>query len=87
MEKQIKLKQSVKDRETGKQILAGTVTDLGEERNKNAVKAGLAVWVDSRSLKEEKPMAELSPTEKKEGTPKKTTTSARGKKIETKDGK
>lgn len=84
MEKQIKLKQSVKDRETGKQILAGTIIDLGTERNNNAVKGGLAVWVDSRSLKEEKPMAGLNPTEKKEGTPKKTTTSVKGKKIETK---
>lgn len=84
MEKQIKLKQTVKDRETGKQIIAGTIVDLGEERNTNAVKEGLAAWVDSRSLKEEKPMAELNPTEKKEGTPKKTTTSVKGKKIETK---
>lgn len=84
MEKQIKLKQSVKDRETGKQIIAGTIVDLGTERNTNAVKEGLAVWVDSRILKEEKPLAELNPTEKKEGTPRKTTTSVKGKKIETK---
>ena len=84
MEKQIKLKQSVKDRETGKQIVVGTIIDLGTERNTNAVKAGLAVWVDSRSLKDEKPLAELNPTEKKEGIPKKTTSSVKGNKIENK---
>ena len=60
------------------------IVNVGKERNTNAVKAGLAVWVDSRSLKDEKPLSELNPTEKKEGTPKKTTTSVKGKKIETK---
>ena len=85
MEKQIKLLKSVKDIKTGKQILSGTVTDLGTERNNNAVNNGLAVWVDSRSFKEERAMEDLAkPSEKKEGTPKKTTTSVKGKKIETK---
>lgn len=84
MEKQIKLLKSVKDKETGKQILTGTVIDLGKERNEAAIKNKLAVWVDSRSSKEEKPLHDLKPSEKKEGTPKKTTTSVKGKKIETK---
>ena len=84
MEKQIKLLKSVKDKETGKQILTGTVIDLGKERNEAAIKNKLAVWVDSRNSKEEKPLQDLKPSEKKEGTPKKTTTSVKGKKIETK---
>ena len=54
MEKQIKLLKSVKDKETGKQILTGTVIDLGKERNEAAVNNKLAVWVDSRSSKEKK---------------------------------
>ena len=84
MEKQIKLLKSVKDKETGKQILTGTVIDLGKERNEAAIKNKLAVWVDSRNSKEEKPLQDLKPSEKKEGTPKKTTTSVKGNKIETK---
>ena len=81
MEKQIKLLKSVKDKETGKQILTGTVIDLGKERNEAAVNNKLAVWVDSRDFTEAKKEVE---TETKEGTPKKTTTSVKGKKIETK---
>ena len=84
MEKQLKLLKSVKDKETGKQILTGTVIDLGKERNEAAVNNKLAVWVDSRIFKEEKPLQDLKATEKKEGTPKKTTTSVKGNKIETK---
>ena len=81
MEKQIKLLKSVKDKETGKQILTGTVIDLGKERNEAAIKNKLAVWVDSRDFTEAKKEVE---TEKKEGTPKKTTSSVKRKKIETK---
>ena len=55
------------------------IVNVGKERNTNAVKAGLAVWVDSREFTEAK-----KETEKKEVTPKKTTSSAKGKKIETK---
>ena len=84
MENRIKLLQSVKDNKTGEQYLTGTVIDLGKERNEAAVKNKLAVWVDSRSSKEEKPLQDLKPSEKKEGTPKKNTTSVKGKKIETK---
>lgn len=67
-----------------KTLMKGTVTDLGKERNEAAVNNKLAVWVDSRSSKEEKPLQDLKPSEKKEGTPKKTTSSVKGKKIETK---
>ena len=84
MENRIKFLQSVKDKETGEQYLTGTVIDLGKERNEAAVNNKLAVWVDSRSFKEEKPLQDLKSTEKKEGTPKKTTSSVKGKKIETK---
>lgn len=84
MEKQIKLLKSVKDKETGKQILTGTVIDLGKERNEVAVNNKLAVWVDSRDFTEEKPLQDIKLSEKNEGTPKKTTTSVKGKKIETK---
>ena len=65
----------------GGQILKGTEIDLGKERNTKAVKNGLAVWVDSREFTGARKEVE---TEKKEGTPKKTITSAKGKKIETK---
>ena len=84
MENRIKLLKSVKDKETGKQLLTGTETDLGKERNEAAVNNKLAVWVDSRSSKEKKPLQDLKSSEKKEGTPKKTTSSVKGKKIETK---
>ena len=69
------------DAKTGKSYPEGTILDLGEERNTNAVNNGLAIWVDSSEFTEVKKEAEK---EKKEGTPKKTTSSARGKKIETK---
>ena len=85
MDKQIKILKTVRDNIKGGSILKDTVIDLGTERNTNAVKNGLAVWVDSRSFKEERVLADLEKaSEKKEGTPKKTTTSVKGKKIETK---
>ena len=84
MENRIKFLQSVKDKETGEQYLTGTDIDLGKERNEAAVKNKLAVWVDSRSSKEKKPLQDLKSTEKNEGTPKKTTSSVKGNKIETK---
>ena len=80
MEK-IKMLVSANDKVTGKLILEGSELDLGKERNNNAVKNGLAVWVDSREFIEAKKEVEK---EKKEETPKKTTTSVKGKKIETK---
>ena len=72
---------SANDKVTGKLILEGSELDLGKERNTNAVNNGLAVWVDSREFLEVKKEVE---NEKKEVTPKKTTTSVKGKKIETK---
>ena len=84
MEKQIKLLKSVKDKETGKQILTGVVIDLGKERNEAAVNNKLAVWIDTRRNKEKKTLQDLKLDEKKEGIPKRTTSSVKGKKIETK---
>ena len=72
---------SANDKVTGKLILEGSELDLGKERNTNAVNNGLAVWVDSREFIEAK--KEVA-NEKKEETPKKTTTSVKGKKIDTK---
>lgn len=69
------------DAKTGSIYQAGTILDLGEERNTNAVNNGLAVWVDSREFTEVK--KEVA-NEKKEETPKKTTSSVKGKKIEIK---
>ncbi len=69
------------DAKTGNIYQEGTILDLGEERNTNAVNNGLAVWVDSREFTEAKKEAAK---EKKEVTPKKTTSSVKGKKIETK---
>lgn len=80
----IKMNTTAFDKVGRKNIMKGTVIDLGKERNEDAVNNKLAVWVDSRSSKEEKPLQDLKPSEKKEGNPKKTTTSVKGKKIETK---
>ena len=80
----IKMNTTAFDKVGRKTLMKGTVTDLGKERNEAAVNNKLAVWVDSRSSKEEKPLHDLKPSEKKEGTPKKTTSSVKGKKIETK---
>lgn len=71
------IKEGAADKDSGHVYKLGEMADLGEKRNKNAVEGGFAVWV-------EEPKAETPAKEKKEGTPKKTTSSARGKKIETK---
>ena len=68
----IKLLSNVTDGVTGKVLYKDQIVDLGAERNEKAVYNKFAVWVDE------------PPTEKKEGTPKKTTSSVKGKKIETK---
>ncbi len=75
------IKEGAADKDTGHLYQLGELADLGEKRNTNAVKGGLAVWVDSREFIEAKKEVEK---EKKEETPKKTTTSVKGKKIETK---
>ena len=81
----IKMNTTAFDKVGRKNLMKGTVIDLGKERNEAAVNNKLAVWVDSRSFKEERAMEDLAkPSEKKEGTPKKTTSSVKGKKIETK---
>lgn len=79
----IKMIRFATDEKNGKPYNIDDVLDLGEQRNKRAVTAGLAVWVDASDFKEIRKEVEAE-TEKKEVTPKKTTTSARGKKIETK---
>lgn len=71
---------TARDTEKGVDILKDSVVDLGKERNEKAVKNGYAQWVEE-SVKNVKEEAE---TEKKEGTPKKTTSLVKGKKIETK---
>ena len=80
----IKMNTTAFDKVGRKNLMKGTVIDLGKERNEAAIKNKLAVWVDSLSSKEEKPLQDLKPSEKKEGTPKKTTSSVKGNKIETK---
>ena len=77
----IKMNTTAFDKVGRKNLMKGTVIDLGKERNEAAIKNKLAVWVDSRDFTEAKKEVE---TEKKEETPKKTTTSVKGKKIETK---
>ena len=72
----IKLLSNVTDGVTGHSLPKGTIVDLGAERNEKAVNNKFAVWVDDQQKDE--------PTEKKEGTPRKTTSSVKGKKIETK---
>ena len=80
------IKEGASDMKTGHLYQLGELADLGEKRNANAVKGGLAVWVDSTALIEaKKELATEKATEKKEGTPKKTTTSVKGQKIETKN--
>ena len=43
--KKIKMLKSVNDGKTNKEISINSIVDLGEERNQNAVKNGLAVFV------------------------------------------
>ena len=66
----IRLLKSAPDVQTNEVYKENSIVDLGEERNKNAVANGIAVWVE---------------TEKKEFTdiPKKEV-KVKGKKIETK---
>ena len=72
----IKLLSNGTDGVTGKVLYQDQIVDLGEERNEKAVNNKFAVWVDEQPKE--------APTEKKEGTPRKTTSSVKGKKIETK---
>lgn len=72
---------TARDTEKGVDIQKDAVVDLGKERNEKAVKNGYAQWLEEVKVSNVK---EEAATEKKEGTPKKTTTSVKGKKIETK---
>lgn len=74
----IKFFDMIKIVKEGSQFKVGEKVNLGKDRNLNAVNSGFAVWVDSTDF-------DNVEGEKKEGTPKKITTSARGKKIQTKN--
>lgn len=66
----IKLLKSAPDAQTNEVYNENSIVDLGEERNKNAVANGIAVWVETEKK-------ELSAVPKKE-------VKVKGKKIETK---
>lgn len=66
----IKLLKSAPDAQTNEVYNENSIVDLGEERNKNAVANGIAVWVETEKK-------EFSDVPKKE-------VKVKGKKIETK---
>ena len=66
----IKLLNSATDVQTNEVYNENSIVDLGEERNKNAVANGIAIWVETEKK-------ELSAVPKKE-------VKVKGKKIETK---
>ena len=66
----IKLLKSATDVHTNEVYKENTIVDLGEERNKNAVANGIAVWVET----EKKEFSEITKKDVK----------VKGKKIETK---
>ncbi len=66
----IKLLNSATDVQTNEVYKENTIVDLGEERNKNAVANGIAIWVETEKK-------EFSDVPKKE-------VKVKGKKIETK---
>lgn len=66
----IKLLKSAPDVHTNEVYNENTIVDLGEERNKNAVANGIAVWVET----EKKEVSEITKEEVK----------VKGEKIETK---
>ena len=66
----IKLLKSAPDVQTNEVYNENSIVDLGEERNKNAVANGIAVWVETEKK-------EVSAVPKKE-------VKVKGKKIETK---
>lgn len=76
----IKMNYTAFDKIGKRDLVKGSIHDLGDERNKMAVENGYATWVEETKIEVAKPIQ----SEKKEGTPKKTTTSVKGKKIETK---
>lgn len=84
----IKITQPTYNRDTKQHYKVGEIIDLGGVRNKRAVDTKQAVWVTTKELTKEESKAEntANTTEKVEVSQevKKTTSSARGKKIETK---
>jgi len=85
----IRIVQPVPDKVTNKMYKVGDIVDLGGMRNRRAVENNIAVWVDSEKLAKAEANGENTEnmTEKVEVPQgaKKTTTSARGKRIETKN--
>lgn len=86
----IRIVQPTYDAVNGDQYKVGDIIDLGGIRNKRAVDTNQAVWVDSEKLaKAEAKGEDTTNMSEKVEVPqgaKKTTSSARGKKIETKKG-
>ena len=84
----IRITQPTNDKLTGEAYKVGTILDLGGIRNKRAVETNQAQWVDSEKLAKAEANGESTAnmTEKVEVVQgaKKTSTSARGKKIEVK---
>ena len=84
----IRITQPTEDIVTKQKYPVGTILDLGGIRNKKAVDSNQAVWVTSKELAKEESKADNTEntTEKVEQVQgaNKTTSSARGKKIETK---
>ena len=84
----IRITQPTYDKVTKEHYKVGDVIDLGGVRNKKAVDSKQAQWVDSEKLAKAEANGENTEnmTEKVEVPQgaKKTTTSARGKRIETK---
>lgn len=68
----IKTLVDITDKDKNEIVKSGTIVDFGVLRNKKAVDSKWAEWHIEKE------------TEKKEETPKKTTSSVKGKKIETK---
>ena len=85
----IRIIQPTYDLKTKEHYKVGTILDLGGIRNKKAVDSKQAVWVTSKELAKEEAKADSTEntTEKVEVAQgaKKTSTSARGKRIETKN--
>ncbi len=85
----IRIIQPAPDLVTRQMYKVGDILDLGAKRNKAAVDKRIAVWVDSEKLAKAEAKGEntANMSEKVEVPQgaKKTTSRARGKKIETKD--
>ena len=84
----IRITQPTEDRVTKQKYTVGTILDLGGIRNKKAVDSNQAEWVTTTKLAKEQAKADNTEnmTEKVEvpSLANKTSTSARGKRIETK---